>query len=60
MQNNYDDYVEGSIFDMDEECKPMGLVKKKGKHKMTMIVFCISISIFSYILYYTIRDLYKD
>lgn len=62
MSNNYnDDYIEGSIFDLDDEWKPIGLVPKRlsRNNNVKLVIFCVCISIFTYILYSTLHDLYK-
>lgn len=63
MSNNYnDDYIEGSIFDLDDEWKPIGLVPKhrSRNNNVKIIIFCACIGTFAYILYSTLHDLYKD
>ena len=57
MSNNYnDDYIEGSTFDL------VGLVPKHRSrdNNVKLVIFCACIGIFTYILYSTLHDLYKD
>jgi hypothetical protein len=57
------DYEDGDCFDLDDEWKPIPKVlKRKFFDKtriMNYILFSIIISVFGYILYTTINELYK-
>ena len=54
----------GDCFDLDDEWKPIPRVPKKDLcdkiRIMNYVLFSIIITLFGYILYTTINDLYKD
>ena len=57
------EYEEGDCFDLDDEWKPIPKVVKKELFDKTRIanyiLFSTIITLFGYILYTTIRELYK-
>jgi hypothetical protein len=57
------DYEDGDCFDLDDECKPIPKVLKKKifdkTRIMNYILFSIIITVFGYIIYTTINNLYK-
>lgn len=56
-----DDLIEASILNLDEEWKPIGLVKKYEKTKqITVIIFCFSIATFYFIIYKILTSLYGN
>ena len=56
-----DELIEGSILNLDEEWKPIGLVKKHEKiKKITVVIFCFSIATFYFIIYKILSSLYGN
>lgn len=56
-----DELIEGSILNMNEEWKPIGLVKKHQKTKpIIVVIFCFSIASFYFIIYKILTSLYEN
>lgn len=56
------EYIEGSIFDLNDEWKPVGLVPKhrSRNRKLKLLIFFSVITTFSYIIYYVLNSTYSS